>query len=332
MAVRAAQRRQQSNSFAPSDRLLQTRLPVPPVPPDRVDRPRLHARIEQGLQRKLLLVTAPAGSGKTTLLSAWRATDAGQAWPLAWVSLTADDAHPPRFWSYVELAASTRSCPALARRRWPCCGRREQAPPERVLTELINRLSALPDDIVVVLDDYHLITNPAVHEGVAFLIEHMPPQMHVVIAAQADPPLPLARLRAHGALAELHAADLRFTAEEVADFLTRTMGLPLAPDDVALLEAETEGWIAGLQLVALALQGLPPGSDVPAAFRGGHRFIVDYLAAEVLARQPREVQDFLLDTAILIGSTAALRRGHGRRQRPGDAGSARAGQPVPGAA
>jgi LuxR family maltose regulon positive regulatory protein len=305
MTVRALPLRQQPCLIREDDPLLHTRLFVPPARPDLVERPDLLARVGQGVQRRLLLITAPAGSGKTTLLSAWRATEAGRDWPLAWVSLTAGENEPLRFWRYV-IAALDLVAPGIGAEALTLLRPPEQATPERVLTELINALSGRADVFVLVLDDYHVIRNPAIHEALGFLIAHMPAQMHVVIAGQEEPPLPLARLRGRGQLAELHAADLRFSAAEARAFLNGAMGLHLADSDVLLLEERTEGWIAGLQLVALALQMHGGVGDLSASFMDGHRFIVEYLAAEVLQRQPVAVQDFLLKTAILDRFTAAL--------------------------
>src|SRR5205823_4241179 len=168
-----------------------------------------------------------------------------------------------------------------------------------LLTALLNELAALPDEVVLVLDDYHAIDARPVDEALAFLLEHLPPRLHLVIGTREDPPLPLARLRARGQLTELRAADLRFAPAEAAEFLTRAMGLDLAADDVAALETRTEGWIAGLQLAALSLQGRADATGFIRAFAGDDRYIVDYLVDEVLQRQPADVRSFLLHTAIL---------------------------------
>src|SRR6185437_10739163 len=175
-----------------------------------------------------------------------------------------------------------------------------QTPPvESILTEVVNRLADLPADVVLVLDDYHAISNRAIHSAMTFLLDHLPPRLHLIIATRADPPLPLARLRAGGQLLELRAADLRFSRDEAAAFLAETGAPPLSMRDIEALDGRTEGWAAGLQLAALALHDR---RDIPAflaAFTGTHRFVVDYLTEEVLARQPEAVQDFLLNTAIL---------------------------------
>ena len=175
-----------------------------------------------------------------------------------------------------------------------------QPPPtESMLTALLNEITTIPDDFVLVLDDYHVIDAKPVDEALAFLLEHLPPQMHLVIATREDPHLPLARLRARGQLTELRAADLRFTPAEAAEFLNQVMGLDLSAEDIAALETRTEGWIAGLQMAALSMQGRADTASFIQAFTGSHRFVLDYLVEEVLQRQPERVRSFLLQTAIL---------------------------------
>jgi LuxR family maltose regulon positive regulatory protein len=286
-----------------SANLLATKLFVPPARANLVVRQRLFERVEAGLQQKLTLVAAPAGFGKTTLLSAWRATAAGSALPFGWVSLDRADNDPLRFWSYVITALDTLApgvgTSALALLQSP------QPPPiESLLTSVLNAFSvasAMPPvhDVALLLDDYHVITAPAIHGALAFLLEHLPPQLHLVILTRADPALPLARLRARGAVAELHASDLRFTPDEGAAFLNQVMGLSLTAAALAALEARTEGWVAGLQLAALAMRDHGDRSGFIRSFSGSNRYIVDYLAAEVFASQPAHIQAFLLQTAIL---------------------------------
>ncbi len=278
--------------------LLVTKLARPSVGADLVARPRLMSQLQLGIQRPLTLIAAPAGFGKTTLLSTWL-----EHAPLrsAWVSLEQDDDDLTRFWSYVFTAleraypGSDESALALLQGLAP-----QQLPPiETVLTVWINGLAALPHEVALILDDYHLITAPPIHRSVAYLVDHLPPRLHLVIATRADPPLPLARLRTRGHLTEIRAADLRFTSLETTAFLTRALGLPLSDEDIASLEARTEGWIAGLQLASLSMRGR---QDIPAflkAFTGSQRYIIDYLTEEVLARQREPVLTFLLQTAIL---------------------------------
>jgi len=283
--------------------ILQTKLYVPHSQADLVARPRLLDRLDQ--PRRLTLVSAPAGFGKTTLVAAWasaRPTLAPPTGRVAWLSLDAADDDPNRFWSYViaALQAALQAGPSTVGQASLAMLHAPQPPPaETVLAELINELAALADPLVLVLDDYHQITSPAIQESLAFLLAHLPPQVRLILLTRSDPPLPLARMRAQGQLAELRAADLRFTTSEAAAFLNQVMGLDLAASDVAALEARTEGWAAGLQLAALSLQGRADAAGFIADFAGSHHYIVDYLSEEVLGRQPADVHAFLLHTCIL---------------------------------
>jgi LuxR family maltose regulon positive regulatory protein len=283
--------------------LLATKLFIPPARANLVVRPRLFERLQAGLQNKLTLIAAPAGFGKTTLFSAWRATAAGSALRFGWVSLDRADNDPLRFWSYVITALDTLA-PGVGTNALALLQSAQSPPIERILTSVLNTLSA-PDaapparDSALVLDDYHVITTPAIHDALAWLLDYLPPHLHLIIITRADPALPLARLRARGAVTELHASDLRFTADEAAAFLNQVMGLSLTAADLAALEARTEGWIAGLQLAALAMRDHQDRSGFIRGFTGSNRYIVDYLAAEVFASQPAHIQTFLLHTAIL---------------------------------
>lgn len=287
----------------PFANLLATKLFVPPVRANLVIRPRLFERLQAGLLEKLTLIAAPAGFGKTTLLSAWRATVADGALPFAWVSLDSADNDPLRFWSYV-IAALDTLAPGVGASALTLLQGPQPPPIEHILTSVLNAFNASitgapPRDAVLALDDYHVITTPVIHTALAWLLDYLPPNLHLVILTRADPALPLARLRARGAMTELHASDLRFTPAEVATFLNQVMGLSLTAADVAALEARTEGWIAGLQLAALAMRDHHDHSNFIRTFRGSNRYIVDYLAAEVFASQPAHIQTFLLHTAIL---------------------------------
>jgi LuxR family maltose regulon positive regulatory protein len=282
--------------------LLQTKLHIPLRRPELVNRPRLIELLDAGSHRRLTLVSAPAGFGKTTLVGEW----VGQLdHPVAWLSLDESDSDPTRFLIYfvaalqaVEVSIGKGALSALQSPQPP--------PAEPVLTDLINEIAALPGRMVLVLDDYHLIEAQPIHDTVAFLVRRLPPNMHLVIATREDPPLPLARLRARGQLTELRAADLRFTSSEAAEFLNQTMGLDLSPDDVAALERRTEGWIAGLQLAAVSMQGRKDASRLVESFTGSHRHILDYLVEEVLEQQEEGVQTFLLQTSILDRLTGPL--------------------------
>jgi LuxR family maltose regulon positive regulatory protein len=288
-----------------STAVLTTKLYMPPPPPEVVFRPRLIERLNEGLRlhHKLTLIAAPAGFGKSTLLSAWVASCDQHA---AWLSLDAADSDPARFLTYLIAALQTIAVD-IGKGVLSVLDATRPEPPaiDSLLTALLNEISALPDPFILILDDYHVVDAKAVDHALTFLLEHLPPQMHLVITTREDPQLPLARLRSRSQLTELRAADLRFTPTEAAEFLNRVMGLPLAAEEVAALEARTEGWIAGLQLAALALQGtlaVQGQQDVPAfihAFAGDHRYIVDYLVEEVLQRQPAPVRNFLLQTSIL---------------------------------
>jgi LuxR family maltose regulon positive regulatory protein len=268
-----------------------------------VVRPRLSERLNEGSHRKLTLISAPAGFGKSTLLSTWIA---GWDRTVAWLSLDEGDSDPTRFLTYV-VSALRMVAPNIGEGVLDALQSPQPPPMESVLTALLNEISALPDKLTLVLDDYHVVDtgasvpglNQGVDDALTFLLEHLPPQMHLVITTREDPRLPLARLRARNQLTELRADDLRFTPLEAARFLNQAMGLDLSEEDIDALEIRTEGWIAGLQLAALSMQSR---QDVPAfirGFAGDHRYIVDYLVEEVLQRQPESVRSFLLQTSIL---------------------------------
>jgi len=282
--------------------LLQTKLYIPPARPDaqRVSRPRLIERLDAGIRRKLTLVSAPAGFGKTTLVSEWVQATGEVAPPIAiaWLSLDEGDNDPTRFLSY--SIAALRTIEANIAKGVLSALQSPQPPPaEDILTVLINEIAAIPGRILLVLDDYHLIEAQPIHDALTFLLRHLPPQMHLVIATREDPPLILARLRARGQLTELRAADLRFTSSEAAVFLNQVMNLDLSAEDIAALERRTEGWIAGLQLAAISMQGRKDATSLIESFTGSHRFVLDYLIEEVLNQQSESVQTFLLQTAIL---------------------------------
>jgi LuxR family transcriptional regulator, maltose regulon positive regulatory protein len=284
--------------------ILATKVYVPQPRPGVVRRSRLIDRLNKGLAMgcKLTLSSASAGFGKTTLVSSWIA---GCGRPVAWLSLDEGDNDSIRFLTYIVAALQTIA-PKIGAGVLVALQSPQPPPIESILTALLNEMTTLPDQSILVLDDYHVIDSRQVDHALAFLLEHQPPTLHLVIATREDPPLPLARLRARGQLVELRAADLRFTPAEAAKFLNELMGLSLSADDIAALEARTEGWIAGLQLAALSLQGRQDTAGFIQAFTGSHRFVLDYLIEEVLQRQPEHIHSFLLQTAILDQFCAPL--------------------------
>ena len=288
--------------------LIETKLFLPTPRPGLMPRPRLRERLDRGLAAKLMLVSAPAGFGKTTLLVDWLASApprAGTSARAAWLALDAADNDPARFWRYV-VAALRTAVPGAGEGALALFGDSQPPPVEMVLTTLVNELAAVDADIILVLDDYHVIDSPSVHEGMAFLLAHLPARLHVVLATRSDPHLPLPRLRARGDLVEVRAADLRFTTEEAASYLNGVMGLELGAADVRALEGRTEGWIAALQLAALSMTGREDVSAFIVGFTGDDRYVVDYLVEEVLQRLPAEVQDFLLRTSVLDRMNGSL--------------------------
>jgi LuxR family maltose regulon positive regulatory protein len=275
--------------------ILATKLYVPPPQPKVVPRPRLIERLSEGLHRRLTLISAPAGFGKTTLVSEWLA---GCEQPAAWLSLDEGDNDPKRFLAYLVAALQTIA-PNIGEGVLGVLRSPQPPPAESILAALLNEITTIEEDFVLVLDDYHVIDAREVDDALAYLLEHLPPLMHLVIATREDPHLPLARLRARGQLSELRAADLRFTPSEAAEFLKGVMGLSLSAEDIAALETRTEGWIAGLQLAALSMRGREDVASFIRAFAGDNRYIVDYLVEEVLQRQPERIRSFLLQTSIL---------------------------------
>jgi LuxR family transcriptional regulator, maltose regulon positive regulatory protein len=300
--------------------ILATKLYIPPYRPNIVPRPRLIDRLNEGVElgHKLALISASAGFGKTTLVSEWIN---GCGRPVAWLSLDEGDNDPVRFITYLIAALQTLTLPQEHRETvsavkgvkvkigeglLPALQSPQPPQVEAILTALLNEIATVSNDFLFVLDDYHVIDSKPVDEALAFLLEHQPSQMHLVIATREDPSLPLARLRARGQLTELRAADLRFIPSEAAEFLNRVMGLNLSVEDIAALETRTEGWIAGLQLAALSMQGRSDAASFIQAFTGSHRFVLDYLVEEVLQRQPEGIHSFLLKTAILDRLSGSL--------------------------
>ncbi|HSK98756.1 MAG TPA: LuxR C-terminal-related transcriptional regulator [Rubrobacteraceae bacterium] len=278
------------------DPLLTTKLYVPPVQPNLVSRSRLAERVNEGMGGRLTLISAPAGFGKTTLLGEWALQS---PLPMAWVWLDEGDNDLGRFLTYVVSAlGGLHDDFGVAGVLDPL---QSPQPPrvEAILTALVNEIVAIPGDFALVLDDYHTIESRTVHDAVSFLLESLPPQAHLLIASRTDPPLPLARLLARGHLTKLSSQDLRFTPEEASTFLNEAMGVNLSHGDIATLEQRTEGWITGLQLAALSMRGREDLQGFIAAFAGSNRYVLDYLAEEVLRKLDEQVQRFLLESSIL---------------------------------
>jgi LuxR family maltose regulon positive regulatory protein len=275
--------------------LLRTKFFVPPIRPQQIARPRLSDLIDGCLDRALILVSAPAGYGKTTLVSSWLKE---KGTPSAWLSLDSGDNDPIRFLQYL-LAALVPIAPGIQDDLLGMFQGIQPAQFENVTNLLVNELASFPDPFVLVLDDFHVLHSETVLKIISYLLEHMPPQMHLAILTRTDPPLPFARLRARGLLLDIRADHLRFTQEEIATFFNEAMGLRLSAGDLSAMEKRTEGWIASLQLAALSMQGSQDIHAFVSAFTGSHHYVMDYLVEEVLKLQPKKVSDFLLQTSIL---------------------------------
>lgn len=284
--------------------LLETKFHVPRRRRGLVERPRLSERLNLGRETTLTLVSAPAGFGKSTLVTEWVANAPAAGFASAWLSLDQRDNDLTLFWAYLVAALQT-AAPGVGAGALSLL-QSAQSPMEAVLATLLNDLNSISNDVVLILDDYHVIEAQDVQDAMAFLLEHLPDQIHLVITSRSDPALPLARLRARGELVEIRAADLRFTSEEATAYLNEVMGLALTAPDVAALEDRTEGWIVALQLAALSMQGREDVAGFISSFAGDDRFIVDYLAGEVLHRQPEHVRSFLLETSILSRLNGSL--------------------------
>ncbi len=279
-------------SLEQSKHLLRTKFYVPAVRSNQVSRPRLIDLLNEGIDRKHILVSAPAGYGKSTLVSKW-IKETGI--PSAWLSLDVGDNDPTRFLQYL-LTAFQPVAPGIED-DIPDMLRPAQY--ENIINHLTNQLASIPEPFVLVLDDFHVINAEAVLKVVAFLMEHLPHQMHLILITRIDPPLPLSRLRAGNQLVDIRADQLRFTHDEITAFLNDTMGLKLSAGDLSAIEARTEGWIAGLQLAALSMQSSKDIHGFVSAFTGSHHYIMDYLVEEVLRLQPKKIGDFLMQTSIL---------------------------------
>ena len=291
---------------AVTETLLRTKLFIPQVRPSLVLRPRLFAKLDSGLDAKLALVSAPAGYGKTTLVADWLGNSAAaNEFQFCWVSLDENDNDLARFLAYMVAALNTIE-PDAALSVLDLMGLRQNPPIESLVTVLINDAAQIAKPFVLVLDDYHVIKSEPVHEAMNFFFNHLPPQMRLIMIGRADPPLPVARLRGQGLLVDVRQKDLRFSAAETAAFLNQVMHLDLTNEDITLLNERTEGWVAGLQMAAVSIQEQEDSTAFIHAFTGSHRYILDYLLEEVLQRQPRSMQRFLLETAVLNRFTAPL--------------------------
>jgi len=282
--------------------LLITKFHVPKAALETIPRPRLMEKLNAGVSRKLTVISAPAGFGKTTLLSEWVA---GSRRPVAWLSLDVNDNDPVQFWTYF-VGAVQRLESRVGEGAFNMLRTLPDPPIRSVLTSLLNEIADKLPEFLFLLDDYHLISARPINDDLSFLIEHLPPNMHLVIAGRADPPLPLSRLRANAQLTELRADDLRFTPEEAEELFRRLVVKGLGQEDISALMARTEGWIAGLQMAALSMKGRGDRSRFIASFSGSNRYVLDYLADEVLNRQEEEVQSFLLQTSVLDRLNGAL--------------------------
>jgi LuxR family transcriptional regulator, maltose regulon positive regulatory protein len=282
--------------------LLNTKLNVPPVRPSHVQRIELLHKLNKLREYKLALIVASAGYGKTALVSEWIAQSPIK---VIWFSIDVGDNDPVRFWDYV-IAAIQTAYPDIGEQTLTLLHEPQPLPIETILSSLINEISALPDSLNLVLDDYHVIESSAIHDGLTFLVEHMPSQMRLIITTRTDPPLPLARMRVRSQLLELRSADLRFSQQQIATFFTDVMGLTLTKEEVTALDSRVEGWIAGLQLAGLALQGKSDPAAFIASFAGDHHYVLDYLGDEILDRQPEVMQQFLMQTSILERLNADL--------------------------
>jgi LuxR family maltose regulon positive regulatory protein len=288
--------------------ILETKLHAPTVQPRRVARERLLDRVRRGLEGALTLVSAPAGFGKSTLMAqavAAAASNGSAGRSVGWLSLDPGDNDPVTFWTYV-VNAMDRAVPGVGRAALSQLDVAGGGSPESAIASLVNALASSDEEVVLVLDDLHVVEQPAIHQQLMYLLDHLPAHAHLVAGTRADPPIPLARLRARGALVEVRATDLRFTPDEASAYLTGSMGLVLDAANVAALESRTEGWIAALQLAALSMQGRDDLAGFIDRFAGDDRYIVDYLVEEVLTRQPEAVRAFLLETSILARMTGTL--------------------------
>ncbi len=284
--------------------LIPTKFHLPPTPAGFVARPHLLEKLDAVRSCRLMLVSAPAGSGKTTLVSAWAQAAYKHGDAIGWLSLDAGDNDLGRFFDYLEACLEEGGISIPVEARQP--GENESPPVESLLAGLIQGAASLKRDVIIILDDYHLIQNPEIHTSLEYILDHIPARLHLMLLTRSDPPLKLARQRVSGHLAELRMENLRFSMLEAGAFLKKSAEVQLAEPDLAALTERTEGWIAGLQMAAISLRGRADASAFVATFAGSHRFVVDYLLEQVLNRQPPEVREFLLKTSVLEQLSAPL--------------------------
>lgn len=285
--------------------LISTKLAIPRPPRDLNRRQRLAHLLDQAIYNKVILISAPAGSGKTTLLTEWHSSSEESELPLAWLSLDDDDNDPQRFWTYFAAALNTIN-PRVGEQVLDLLRSMQTPRIEYVLTLLINGVTSISEDFALVLDDYHLIQSQEVHKELSFLIDHQPPQMHLIISTRAEPPLQLSRLRARGELAELRAQDLRFETDEIHSLFRESFDLELSDDELKLLEDRTEGWVAGLRMAALSMPRDGGIDEFLIGITGTSRHILDYLVDEVFEAQPEGIKSFLLKTSVLNRLNSSL--------------------------
>jgi len=285
-----------------NETFLKSKLKAPRLRLDFIPRSHLTERLTEGLDRKLTVISAPAGSGKTTLLSEWIS---GVKQPIAWISLEKNDNNPITFWSYFIAAIQTVQ-PSVGQAALVALQSPRPIDIESILAMLINDIIEKMPSFVVVIDDYHMITSRLIHNALAFLIQHLPAKVSMIILARNSLPISLAHLRGCGQLVELHGSDLCFTNDEATNFLNKVMGLELTPEEIEILQGRTEGWIAGLQMAALSIRGQEDTSKLIETFSGNNFYIMDYLMEEVIKRQKKDVKNFLLQTSILECLNASL--------------------------
>ncbi|HEY4034638.1 MAG TPA: AAA family ATPase [Ktedonobacteraceae bacterium] len=294
-----------NTSWVIQSQLLATKFYIPVAPGTLIWRARLCALLDESLKHPFMLVSAPAGFGKTTLLSAWARSQLASHARIAWVSLDEEDNKPQLFWSYV-LTALGKLQPERFTALLTELQSLQSPPLKYLLGELINLLAEGTDDFLLILDDYQVIGEQEVHTSLAYLIEHLPPQLHIIVATRADPPLPLPLLRAQRQALEVRTDQLRCTAEETKAFFDEVMGIHLPEETVQQITARTEGWLVGLQLLGLSLPERADPLSLLQELSGDQHYILDYLTQEILQRQPQEVQTFLLSTCILEQLSASL--------------------------